>query len=227
VRRIVMLSLLVLLSGTMIATRYYPQIDTITITGNVHHSEADVLQLANVVPGDPFLWLTSQRVMGLASDPWVQRVSIARVWPGEVHIDIDEREPALLFHDAHGEHVYAYDGTLLYGVSAETKQALVSVQGWGDTRLAEALQLHQLLADYGLRTLAYSPYGFDIRLASGQLASRELASGQLANGRVFTPSVEDLRTHWASFEEAISNAVAREESRLAVYPWGVSVSHGR
>ncbi len=216
-RRIVMLSLLVLLSGTMIATRYYPQIDTIAITGNVHHSEADVLQLANVVPGDPFLWLTSQRVMGLASDPWVQRVSIARVWPGEVHIDIDEREPALLFHDAHGEHVYAYDGTLLYGVSAETKQALVSVQGWGDTRLTEALQLHQLLADYGLRTLAYSPHGFDIQLASGQLAS----------GRVFTPSVEDLRMHWASFEEAISNAVAREESRLAVYPWGVSVSHGR
>lgn len=211
-RRIVMLSLLMLLSGTMIATRHYPKIDTIAITGNVHHSEADVLQLANVVPGDPFLWLTSGRVMALASDPWVKRVSIARVWPNEVHIDIDERQPALLFHDAHGEHVYAYDGTLLYGVSAEIKQALVSVRGWGDVRLTEALQLHQLLADYGLRMLVYSPYGFDMTLS---------------NGRVFTPSVEDLRMHWASFEEAISNAVAREESRLAVYPWGVSVSHGR
>jgi cell division septal protein FtsQ len=207
-----MLSLLMLLSGAMIATRHYPKIDVISITGNVHHAEVDVLQLANVVPGDPFLWLTSNRVMALASDPWVQRVSIARVWPNEVHIDIAERQAALLFHDAHGAHVYAYDGTLLYGVSAETQEALVTVQGWGDVRLAEALQLHQLLADYGLRTLAYSPYGFDI---------------ELANGRVFTPSVEDLRTHWAGFGEAISDAVAREESRLAVYPWGVSVSHGR
>lgn len=211
-RRLVMLSLLVLLSGAMIATRYYPQIDTIAVTGNVHHSKAEVLQLADVVPGDPFLWLTSKRVMALATDPWVQRVNITRVWPNEVHIAIDERQPALLFHDAHGEHVYAYDGTLLYGVSEETKQGLVSVQGWGDVRLTESLQLHQLLADYGLRTLAYSPYGFDIQLASGQ---------------VFTPSVADLKAHWAGFGEAVSDAVAREESRMAVYPWGVSVSHGR
>lgn len=211
-RRLVMLSLLTLLLGALIATRYYPQINTIAISGNVHHNDAAVLQLADVVPGDPFLWVTSQRVMALASDPWVQRVHISRVWPNEVHIAIDERQPALLFHDAHGEHVYAYDGTLLYGVSAETKETLVSVQGWGEVRLDEALQLHQLLADYGLRTLAYSPYGFDITLM---------------NGRVFTPSVADLKTHWASFGEAISDAVAREESRLAVYPWGVSVSHGR
>ncbi len=207
-----MLLVLGLLVGGMLLTRYYPALETISVRGNRHHSEAAVLALAKVTPGDPFLWVTSQRVADLARDPWVRNAQLTRIWPNALNITIEEREPLLVFHDAHGEHVYAKDGTLLYGVSTETKNALVSLRGWGDERIQEALVLSQLLADYDLRSLEYSPYGFDIELASGQ---------------VFTPSVDDLTLHWSGFSDYVSNSIAREDSRLAVYPWGVSVSYGR
>ncbi|MEM7735001.1 MAG: FtsQ-type POTRA domain-containing protein [Deinococcota bacterium] len=211
-RRLMMLLVLGLLVGGMLLTRYYPALTTISVDGNQHHSQDAVLALANVTPGDPFLWVTSQRVADLARDPWVRSAQLTRTWPNTLNITIKEREPLLVFHDAHGEHVYAKDGTLLYGVSTETKNALVSLRGWGDGRLAEALALSQLLADYDLRSLEYSPYGFDINLA---------------NGQVFTPSADDLVTHWAGFSDYVSNSIAREDSHLAVYPWGVSVSYGR
>ena len=198
-RRIWMISLLILLLGFVIASRYYPKIVYASVSGNHHYTAKDVLQLANLSVGDPFFWVTKQKIDQLEVDPWIIQATVVRDFPNAVHIHITEREPIL----SDGVHSYAVDGRVLPGVSAAQQTSLIKLKGWGATRFTEVVELVKLLAQHDLEVISYTPAGFTL---------------QFATTEIFTPSVEDLKDHWAS-------ALSQQGKRLSVYPWGVSKVH--
>lgn len=193
-----LLALLIILGIAVIVSRFVPKIAAITVTGNVHHDRQRVLLLAGVEVGDPLLWVTRASVAGLAQDPWVHSLVVVRSWPDALHISLTERLPAL----TDGTTTWALDGTVLTGASQVETASLPLLEGWGNARTTEALELLRLLGPYGPQVISYSPEGFDI---------------QLTGTTLFTPSAEALRQQWSAF-------IDQRGKRVSVYPWGVSSS---
>jgi cell division protein FtsQ len=194
------LVVLLLLSGAaLITSRFVPSVERVAVSGNAHLAREQVLRLADVAPGDPFLWVTSYRMRHLIHDPWVLRLRVLRHWPDTISIALWERQPAL----TDGATTWALDGTVLPDVGPDARAALPHLTGWGEPRLAEALVLLRLLTPYGPEVISYTPEGFEIQLTGTSL---------------FTPSAEALKQQWAAFE-------SHRGGRVAVYPWGVSKAH--
>ena len=193
-----LLALLLLLGIAVIVSRFVPKIAAISVTGNVHYDQQRVLLLAGVQVGDPLLWVTRGSVAGLADDPWIHSVGVVRSWPDALHIAVTERSAAL----TDGATTWALDGTVLTGASQVETASLPRLEGWGNARTTEALELLRLLGPYGPQVISYSPEGFEI---------------QLTGTTLFTPSAEALRQHWSAF-------VDQRGKRVSVYPWGVSSS---
>lgn len=198
-RRPLLLLALILLLALVAVSRFTPTVKYIEVSGNVHYRAEEVLRLAKLAPGDPFFWITRQRLSRLERDPWIQRATVVKRWPDQVSVAVLERRPAAVMNGQ----AYARDGTLLPGATAEEKAGLTQITGWGEDRSDEAFALLDLLADSGVKVLSYSPAGFAIELAQTQL---------------FTPNLAALRANWASF-------VSQEGTRSYVYPWGVSAAH--
>jgi cell division septal protein FtsQ len=196
-----MLFALVILLGLVLGSRFYPTVDYVVVSGNKHYSATEIAKLANIAVGTPFFWITQQRIRALADDPWLQNVQIIREFPDAIHIRVVERVPVL----TDGMQSYAIDGTVLPDVNAEARESLVNLSGWGESRVAEALQLWQLLHAQGLEVISYSPAGFTLQFESTEQGTAD----------VFTPSVEALKTQWAS-------VMALKGKRLALYSWGVT-----
>ncbi|HEX7003248.1 MAG TPA: FtsQ-type POTRA domain-containing protein [Trueperaceae bacterium] len=180
----------------LIGSRFYPTIETVAVSGNSHYDREEVRELAGVEPGGALLWVNRWSLAELANDPWIRRARVIRHWPDTVSINVWERTPVI----TDGTSSWAADGTLLPGVSEETKAGLVRLEGWGEPRLEEALKLLELLSQFGPRVISYSPEGFDIELREKSL---------------YTPGVAVLERHWAAWTN-------QRGSRVAVYPWGVS-----
>jgi cell division protein FtsQ len=194
--RLIVIALFMFGSLLLVVTRLTPKVDRIEVSGNLHYNHDEVLTLADVKPGDPFLWVTSWRVAELARDPWIARVRVTRHWPHTVSIMVWERQPVA----TDGETTWAQDGTVLPGVDARVQMELVKITGWGLPRVIEALELVPMLEPFGLQMISYTPEGFEIQLPESSL---------------FTPSVRALRDHWGA-------VVSQQGRRVAVYPWGVS-----
>jgi hypothetical protein len=194
--RVVTVTAGILLVALVGVTRFWPLVERVEVIGNVHHDAATVMRLADVAPGDPFLWVTSFRVRGLVADPWVLHTRVTRHWPDTIAIGVQERVPVI----SDGARAWAADATLLPGLGPDDHAALPRLGGWGTPRLEEALVLLAMLERYGVRVITYTPEGFEI---------------QLPNATVFTPSVDALRAQWSAFE-------SQRGGRIAVYPWGVS-----
>lgn len=184
------------------ATRFWPTVDRIEVSGTDHLSEERVLRLAKLAPGDPLLWITRWRVDDLMNDPWVARARVTRHWPDAVSVRIWEREPLARSSGAPDAVVWARDGTLLPAATEAERSDLPVVEGWGGDRLGEALELVTLLRERTPMVIQYSPEGFEIALSDALL---------------FTPNVEAVRRHWAAVD-------SHRGGRLAIYPWGVSRS---
>jgi len=197
--RALLIALLVLAAAALVASRFVPSVQRVEVSGTEHLTRAQVLRLADVAPGDPFLWVTSFRLRHLVHDPWVRRVRVIRHWPDIISIMVWERQPAL----TDGTLTWAADGTVLPGVPAAVRATLPRLEGWGPPRLDEAMTLLRLLHPYGPKVISYSPEGFEIQLTGTSL---------------FTPSAEALEKQWAAFE-------SHRGGRVAVYPWGVSKAH--
>jgi len=195
----VLITLLLVAGGALVASRFVPRLVRVEVSGEHHLDKAQVLKLADVAPGDPFLWVTSFRLRHLTADPWVRKVRVMRYWPNTVTITLWEREPAL----TDGTTTWAADGTVLPGAKPAETAGLPRLTGWGPSRLHEALTLLRLLHPYGPKVISYSPEGFEIQLTGTSL---------------FTPSAEALEQQWAAFE-------SHRGGRVAVYPWGVSKAH--
>jgi cell division protein FtsQ len=187
------LVLLVLLVGV---TRFWPSVERVEVIGAAHRTPTEVMRVADVAPGDPFLWVTSFRTRRLLDDPWIVQARVTRHWPDTVALAILERVPAL----SDGRRAWAIDGVELPGVSPDAHAVLPRLEGWGTARLDEALSLLGMLEGYGVQVITYTPEGFEILLT---------------NATVSTPSAEALRAQWSAFE-------SQRGGRIAVYPWGVS-----
>ncbi len=194
--RVLQVFALVLLVALVVVTRFWPTVERLEVLGHEHLTRHDVLRLANLAPGDPFLWVTRFRVGGLLDDPWVLQARITRHWPDTVAVMVWEREPVLF----DGEVGYAVDGTALEGVPDELAATLPRLEGWGTPRREEALVLLDMLRTRDPRVITYGPEGFEVVLADAVL---------------FTPSVDALQAQWSAFE-------SQRGSRVSVYPWGVS-----
>ncbi len=194
--RIVTITAAVVLVALVLVTRFWPSIERVEVMGTVHHSRERVLRLADVAPGDPFLWVTQFRVRGLVDDPWVLQTRITRHWPDTIAINVVERRPVL----TDGVTSWAEDGTALPDVAPQTRATLPRLEGWGTPRVDEALELLAMLSQHGVEVITYTPEGFEL---------------ELANVVLVTPSVEALRAQWSAFE-------SQRGGRVAVYPWGVS-----
>ena len=180
----------------LVGSRFYPKIEVVAVNGNERYGREEIMSLANVEQGAPLLWVNRWSLAGLAEDPWIRRSRVIRHWPDAVSITVWERTPVL----TNGETTWAADGTRLPGVSDETKANLVRLEGWGEPRVEEALELLELLSQFEPRVISYSPEGFDIELRDKSL---------------YTPGVAVLERHWAAWTN-------QRGSRVAVYPWGVS-----
>jgi hypothetical protein len=191
------LSLLLLLVVVTLGTQLWPRVARVVVAGHQQLAAETVMQLANVAPGDPLLWVTEQRVQGLSLDPWVLQARITRRWPDTIHIGLIERAPIMSDGETIG---YARDGTILPGLDSEVAEQLPRLVGWGTPRIEESIELLLMLGDRGVEVITYGPEGFEVVLAGLTL---------------FTPSVESLRAQWSAFE-------SQRGSRVAVYPWGVS-----
>ena len=194
--RILTISAAVVLVALIVGTRLWPTIERVEVLGNVHHARAEVLRLADIAPGDPFLWVTRFSLRALERDPWILHTRVTRHWPDTIAVVVRERVPVL----SDGAIGWAMDGTALPGVQAEVLAQLPRLTGWGTPRLEEALDLLAMLSAYGVEVITYTPEGFEVQLAEAVL---------------ITPSVEALRMQWSAFE-------SQRGRRVAVYPWGVS-----
>ncbi len=207
-RRRLLFSLLFLL-GLVLASRYYPTVRYIQVSGNVRYSASEVASLAGVAVGDPLLWLTEQRVQALATNPWIQNAEIIRAFPNAVHIKITERIPVL----TDTIQSYALDGTVLPEVDAAARGSLIQLRGWGENRLTEVLELVALIqADSRhtnqLKMISYSAAGFTLQFETND---------ERATKEIFTPSVDALKTQWAS-----AMTLSETSKAVALYPWGVT-----
>jgi cell division protein FtsQ len=193
-----LLALLVLTSGLVVASRFWPRVEHVVVVGNERFTTEQVGRMAGVAPGDPFLWVTRHTLARLAAEPWVLSATVVRRWPDTVELHVVEREPAM----TDGVTAWASDGTVLPGVPAAEAASLPVLRGWGEDRSAEALELERLLRPFGVQVISYSPEGFEI---------------QLIGTTLHTPSAEALRKQWSAF-------VNNPGGRVAVYPWGVATS---
>jgi cell division protein FtsQ len=207
-RRFLLVFTLLFLLGLVVASRYYPTLNYIQVSGNAHYSAREVTQLANVSIATPFFWITERRIRNLASNPWIQKAQLTRAFPNAVHIQLTEREPVL----TDTVQSYALDGTVLPDVNAAARESLIQLRGWGENRVAEALEFIRLLNaeprhDQQLKMISYSAAGFTLQFETAEQATLE----------IFTPSVEALKTQWASVM-----ALGETSSNIALYPWGVT-----
>ena len=191
-----LIAVAVLFVAALGVSRFVPTVERIEVSGASHHTAADVLRLARLAPGDPWLWVTRWRLRGLESDPWILQARVIRHWPDTVSVTVWERTPAL----TDGATAWASDGTVLPDPDPAELVGVPVVRGWGVPRIQEALELAKLFANDELLVLSYTPTGFEI---------------ELADGAISTPDVDSLRRQWAAIQH-------RNGRRLAVYPWGVS-----
>jgi cell division septal protein FtsQ len=207
-RRFVLLSLLLLLLGLVYASRYYPTVRYIQISGNSRFTAQEVASLAGVAVDKPMLWITEGQIKSLASNPWIQNAQFIRAFPSSVHIQITERVPIA----TDTVQTYAQDGTVLPDVNATARESLIHLRGWGENRVREALELVALVSadtrhTNKLKMISYSSAGFTLQFATNTELTRE----------IFTPSVDALKTQWAS----VMTLSASSQS-VALYPWGVT-----
>ena len=188
--------LLVIAAALVVASRFYPKVTAVDISGHGHHSRANIMALAGLDIGTPFLWITRTSAVGLLRDPWVAQATVVRTWPSHVSISVRETYPS---PDRRGDNL-GIRWYSLTGVTFERRQGLIQLEGWGPVRVIEALEFATILKRFPLEVVSYSPEGFEL---------------QLSDGLVFTPGVDALRTQWAPVEN-------NRGRRLAVYRWGVS-----
>jgi cell division septal protein FtsQ len=208
-RRAMMLLTLLFLLGLVVASRYYPTVRYIQVSGNTHYSATEIASLTGITVGKPLLWITKRHLQPLANNPWIQNAQIIRAFPDAVHIQLLERVPVL----TDTVQTYALDGTVLPDVDAEARESLIQLQGWGENRVDEALEIIALVnADnrytHQLKMISYSAAGFTLQFET---------NAEQATKEIFTPSVDALKTQWAS-----AMTLSETSKAVALYPWGVT-----
>ncbi len=170
-------------------------IERVEVAGNAHLERARVLELADLYPGDPWLWATQGRLKALRNDPWVLEARLERPRVGAVRIVVRERVPVATLETPEGPVGLAADGTRLPGAQPTGPV----IEGFGHDRTLEALQIAALMPT--AKRIAYNPAGFTV-----DWEGRHLWIRNLENLRVWLPRVNMMRGN-----------------DVAIYSWGVSI----
>lgn len=190
----------VLLAGALAASWFALPIRTVTVTGNLRLSEAQVRNLAGLTPGFAWPYYGAWRAQGLRRSPWITSATVTRRFPDTVEVRVTERVPFARLQQPGGRVVVlAEDGTVLPG--ARGVDALPLLTGWGPGRVGDALFVARALRGYNVQSVEYTPSGITARTASGSVWSG------------------DLRT-LLKYAGAL---VQFPNKQIHIYPWGVSV----
>ncbi|ACO46410.1 putative Cell division protein FtsQ [Deinococcus deserti VCD115] len=188
------------LAGALVASWVLLPIRQVTVGGNERLKAAQIRQLAGATPEFGWLYYGSWRARGLLNSPWIQSAVVTRRFPDQVTIQVTERQPVALWKRTDRETVMvAADGTVLPQAGAPA--TLPVIQGWGPTRLPDALTVLRALGQYNVKSVMYSPSGFKVKLAAGS---------------VWSGDVQALLKYAGSIS-------MYPDKNINIYPWGVSV----
>ena len=194
----------VLLAGVLAASWFALPIRTTEVIGARHLSAGQVRGLAGLTPSFGWLYYGAWRARGLLDDPWVRSAVVTRRFPDAVTVEVREREPVARWRRATGTVVgLAADGTVLPlspGRNADF-QGLPFIQGWGPSRLPDALRVLTALDSYNVESVVYTPTGLRAKLPAGSVWSGDLKSLLKYAGSIGMYPKQNLN----------------------IYPWGVSV----
>lgn len=192
------------LAGALAASWFALPIRSIEVTGERHLNAGRVRQLAGLSLEFGWLYYGAWRARGLLNDPWVLSASVTRRFPDAVTVQVNERRPVARWRKANGAVVaLAADGTVLPPPperSAELAR-LPLIQGWGPSRLGEALKVLTALGGYNVESVAYTPTGLRARMPAGSVWSGDLKSLLKYAGSIGMYPKQNIN----------------------IYPWGVSV----
>ncbi|MBB5361690.1 FtsQ-type POTRA domain-containing protein [Deinococcus humi] len=194
----------ILLAGALIASWFALPIRSVEVTGQQHLSAQRVRDLAGLTPQFGWLYYGTWRARGLLNDPWVRSALVTRRFPDTVTVQISERLPVARWQTADGTVVaLAADGTVLPRTSQQNSELtrLPMIQGWGPSRLTEALKVLTVLGGYNVESVAYTPTGLRAKMPAGSVWSGDLKSLLKYAGSIGMYPKQNIN----------------------IYPWGVSV----
>jgi cell division protein FtsQ len=119
------------------------RIAQLAVTGHDQLTREEVLAAAQVTGRSSLLFLDADATRErLKSNPWIADATVRKLLPGQLQIDIKEREPFALWQKDRRVSVIADDGTVLEGFVAPQLLTLPLVVGKGaETRAKEFLVL--------------------------------------------------------------------------------------
>jgi cell division protein FtsQ len=189
-----------LVISTVVTLWFAVPIRSIEVKGNHHLSKAQVCELAGLTPGFSWIYYGPWRARGIKANSWIRSAKIIKRFPQSIEVRLIERKPFANWQRPDGNVVtVAEDNTML--PDAENVKALPTLQGWGPSRLSEAILVARALARYNVKSVVYTPSGVVVHTAQGTVWSGDLrALVKYAGAIVQFPS-----------------------KRIFIYPWGVSV----
>jgi cell division protein FtsQ len=169
------------------------ELRSLTVTGNVHLSSAQVASIGGVTPRTNVLWLSTAALeRRLEGNPWIKEARISRTLPSFLSIAILERTPAAVL--ARTGALVASDGFVLG--HADPTTALPTIEAVGPK------------AEGPARISADLPSLHVLRALTGDLASRVGRIGYDRSGRLILTLREGTRVIFGDGEAAVPKAAA-------------------
>ncbi|CAM4413628.1 FtsQ-type POTRA domain-containing protein [Deinococcus marmoris] len=192
------------LSGALAASWFALPIRTVEVMGEQHLNDGQVRELAGLTPDFGWLYYGAWRARGLLDDPWVLSASVTRRFPDAVTVQVNERSPVARWQKEDGTVVWvAADSTILPMTPEKSAEltALPLIQGWGPSRLEDALKVLTALGGYNVESVAYTPTGLRAKMPTGSVWSGDL-----------------------KFLLKYAGSIGMyPKQNINIYPWGVSV----
>lgn len=194
----------VLLAGALVTGWFALPIRKVETGGQTRLSGPEIRELAGLTPGFGWLYYGAWQARGLLDDPWVRSVRVVRRFPDTVMVEVTEHRPVARWRNTNGTVLaVTADGTALPITPRHNADVagVPVIQGWGPSRLGDALKVLEALGRYNVQSVAYTPTGLRAKLSAGSVWSGDLKSLLKYAGSI----------------------TMYPKQNLNIYPWGVSV----
>ena len=176
------------------------RVGTIALTGNHHVSREEVLASAGITGATSLVFLDVEEARArLKRNPWIADATLLKLYPRELQITINEREPFALWQKQGHVTVIADDGTVLEPYVAPQLLRLPLVVGDGaGTKAKELLRLldrHPSLRDFVYASILVGERRWNLRLKNGiEVLLPEIAAGAALDKLVALDAEKNLIT---------------------------------
>jgi len=148
------------------------RITSVALAGGTQVSRDEVLELAGVTGRTSLLFLDATAVRDrLRSNPWIAEATVLKLYPGQLRIDIVERQPFVLWQKDGEVSVVARDGTVIAPFKNRHFEDLPFVVGTGAREQAQAflvaLEKHPSLRKQMLVAIRVADRRWTLRLKNG------------------------------------------------------------